>query len=220
MTSLLVRYNGRLWQSAIDLAVATTGYNYGPKNPLPDGTAFACGGAIWTPPPLRPKRKKSRQGDGIVQFPEEGDPELNEPNEHEPEKEETCQFVVVPEGAMEWLLHEVGHWVAATPEERARPNYGLSPSEVGDDGDREWQAWAFEEMIFAPMGPARSFAPPTQRDGAAFTKSGPIPERYFQHVERQNRDIGLDLESWRSVWGEWVRWGQTMGAAAPWISAT
>ena len=31
--------------------------------------------------------------------------------------------VHVPDGAMEWLLHEMGHWVAATPAERSRPNF-------------------------------------------------------------------------------------------------
>ena len=39
--------------------------------------------------------------------------------------------MLVPEGSLEWLLHEVGHWVAATPEQRQQVNYGLDTDEYG-----------------------------------------------------------------------------------------
>ena len=125
---------------------------------------------------------------------------------------------MVPDGAMEWLLHEAGHWVASTQEERAQSNYGLSASEVGHDGDREWQAWAFEEIVLAPFGPSRDFAPPSQRDGAAYNKAGPMRTDCLWHVERQIQLLGLDVERWRIEWGAWVQWGRTLGERAPWRS--
>ena len=122
----------------------------------------------------------------------------------------------VPEGAMEWLLHEVGHWVAATPQERALPDYGLVPGKVGK-GSREWQAWAFEDIVLAPFGPARSFAPPTQRDGVAFEKSGPIDARHLRHIDRRIVELGIDIERWRALYSEWVVWGSRRGPGrAPW----
>ncbi|HEY3500256.1 MAG TPA: hypothetical protein VGK73_36445 [Polyangiaceae bacterium] len=116
----------------------------------------------------------------------------------------------VPDGAMEWLLHEVGHYVAATPAERLLPNYGLSESEHGYDGDRELQAWAVQEIILAPFGYARGFAPPTQRDGAAFNKPGPLPPAAMQHAAREIARLGIDVEMWRVAWGEWVKWGRAL----------
>lgn len=127
--------------------------------------------------------------------------------------------VVVPEGAAEWLLHEVGHWVSATPEERSLQNYGLGPEEYEHGADREWQAWAFEEMVLAPWGPARLLTAPTMRDGVGFSRSGPIPASALRHVERQVAELGLDIEAFRAVYGGWVQWGRSRGhGRAPWES--
>lgn len=120
--------------------------------------------------------------------------------------------VFVPEGAMEWLLHEVGHWLAASPEERLLDNYGLSAAEHGHDGEREWQAWAFEEIVLAPFGHARGFAPLTQRDGAAFAKSGPMPAWSLWHIEKRITEARVDVEPWRSLYGEWIRFEQGLSA--------
>jgi hypothetical protein len=129
----------------------------------------------------------------------------------------SASIVAVPDGAMEWLLHEVGHWVAASPNERKQINYGLSSSETGHDGDREWQAWAFEEIVMAPFGPARDFAAPTQRDGAGFSKIGPIPMFVMRHAEQRITDLGIDLEPWCQVYGDWIQWGKSLGLGrAPW----
>lgn len=129
--------------------------------------------------------------------------------------------VYVPEGAVEWLLHEVGHWIAATPAERAIPNYGLVDDVAGVvDGfqkivlppagahvaEREWQAWAFEEIVLAPFGSARLFAPPSQRDGVVFSKAGPMPEFALRHAERNMHGLGVDVQEWRVLYGEWIRW--------------
>ena len=79
--------------------------------------------------------------------------------------------VYVPSGAMEWLLHEVGHWVAASDADRLLPNYGIPASDVdrqrpslGDDPEVE--AWAFEEAVLSHLGPARYF-------GASYTTRRP-----------------------------------------------
>lgn len=122
----------------------------------------------------------------------------------------------VPEGAMEWLLHETGHWVVSTPEERLMSNYGYDELDLDGWGKaREIQAWAFEEIIMAPFGSSRMFAPASQRDGAAFSKIGLIPDFHLRHAERQIKACGLDIEEWRSVYGEWVKWGKQSNIYTP-----
>ena len=113
---------------------------------------------------------------------------------------------LVPDGAMEWLLHEVGHYVAATPEERLLPDYGYGQEAKGVGKAREWQAWAFEEIVLAPWGPSRLFCPPTHRGGAAFSKNGPMPQWALHHAERQMAASRVDVERWRALYGEWIRW--------------
>jgi hypothetical protein len=111
---------------------------------------------------------------------------------------------------MEWLLHEVGHWLASTPTERALPNYG--------DG-HELEAWAFEQMIIGPIigRDARMIAPPTQRDGTAFDWSGPLPVWAFRHIDRCVHEDRVDVAAFRALWSEWVRWGLDQGHDAPWV---
>lgn len=122
--------------------------------------------------------------------------------------------VMVPEGAMEWLLHEVGHWVAASPEERLLPNYGygtvLCPDDTvltGTGADREWQSWAFEEIVLSPFGPSRSFAPPEHSGGVGFSKNQ-IPYGAMRHAQNRIATTRIDLEEWRGVYGEWIDWNQ------------
>lgn len=113
--------------------------------------------------------------------------------------------VLVPEGSLEWLLHEVGHWIPATPEERTATNYGLSAEEVGHGAEREWQAWAFEEIILAPFGPAREFTAPTCRTGVGFSKAGPIASVHLRTVEQAIQKERLAMEEWRAIYGEWIQ---------------
>lgn len=136
--------------------------------------------------------------------------------------------LLVPEGAMEWLLHEVGHWVAATEEERRLPNFGFGViregictctenfTECRCGDEREWQAWAFEEIILSPFGNSRFFCPPPHRGGLAFDKNQPIPDTAFRHIETRLRADSIHVEQWRQIWGEWLRWGQSLGTNAPW----
>lgn len=117
--------------------------------------------------------------------------------------------VLVPEGAMEWLLHEAGHWVAATLEERRLPDYGYGQEEKGMGKAREWQAWAFEEIVLAPFGHSREFIPPKQKGGVAFAKNGQIPGEHLRHVERNIRELSdMHVEEWRAIWGEWIAYEQ------------
>lgn len=207
--SHLTRERPDLWGSGIALAERTTGLKFRDKLPLADGTIYACG--YYNPQPILPQlppRLPKIRNPSHVPGRREPTPAHIKPDTFE---------VKVPDGAMEWLLHEVGHWVAATPEERQLPNYGLTDKTFGHDGDREWQAWAFEEIVMAPFGHARQFAPPTQRDGTAFEKSGPMPQWALRHVESQIRDLGLDIEPFRMVWGDWVHWGRAK-ATLPWDS--
>ncbi|HXB28067.1 MAG TPA: hypothetical protein VNV25_25280 [Gemmatimonadaceae bacterium] len=215
MSSLLTRTRPDIWAHGIALATGATGLSFVPKLPLSDGTIYACGGSTvqWVPPGEQEpvlRRRRRREPSHV--------PGHREPTPKHIRPDSNASSVFVPEGAMEWLLHEVGHYVAASPEERLLRNYGVSESEYGHDGEREWQAWAFEEIVLAPFGPSRLFAPPSQRDGAAYARSGPMPAACLRHVERQIEALGLDVERWRVEWGEWVRWGTAMGAAAPWRS--
>lgn len=227
--SLLTRERPDIWARGLALAHGLTGYRYEPKLPLPDGTIYACGGGYYPSLPDLPatpeeikKEELDRIDDQIGDCERDIAYEESEIADHESaidiHKEKLVGLkkklkelkknrgaalagasVFVPDGAMEWLLHEVGHYIAATPDERKLPNYGLSESEVGHDGEREWEAWAFEEIVLAPFGPSREFAPPTQRDGAGYTKAGPMPQRCLDHVERQMRTLGLDAEMFRVV---------------------
>lgn len=212
MTSALTQERPEIWAEGLRLAQVLTGWDYPSKRPLSDGTVYACGGgdSVVYPPTKTP---------AFIRFPEEGEEGTDDVDEHERHHRlKIKRKAVVPEGAMEWLLHEAGHWLVATPEERLRPNYGLTLREYGLDGEREWQAWAFEEIVLAPFGPSRHFAPPTQRDGAAFAKMGPIPAWALRHAEERIREQRVDVEQWRAVWGQWIGWGGARGRGAPWMA--
>jgi hypothetical protein len=136
--------------------------------------------------------------------------------------------LLVPEGAMEWLLHEVGHWLAASVQERELPHYGFGVIRQGECtcntnftecrcGDiREWQAWAFEEIILAPFGQSRNFCPPPHRGGIAFTRTE-FPDGCLRYAEQQIRDKRIEIEEWRVVYGEWIKWGTSLSTKAPWM---
>jgi hypothetical protein len=215
-----------IWERGLVLATALTGYQYLPKLPLADGTIFACG--YWptlpTPAPKTPAQEKQDRIDKIdseIQWRERLIRERKEDigtftkQIEELRKEKAtltaAPFVLVPEGEMEWLLHEVGHWLASSPEERAMPNYG--------DG-HELEAWAFEQMVLGPIvgRDARTVAPPTQRDGTAFDYAGPLPGWAFGHIDRCVCADRVDVEAFRALWSEWIAWGAAQGNQAPWSS--
>lgn len=108
---------------------------------------------------------------------------------------------------MEWLLHEVGHWVAATPEERLLADYGYGLiKEKGWGRAREWQAWGFEEIILSPFGVTRLMTAPEHRGGVAFSRSGAIPDFATAHANKQIDQLGIVVGSWRELYGEWLMW--------------
>lgn len=220
-----------IWLRAVGLAEGLTGYNYPHKAPLADGTILACGGYYQPDPEVVRKNRR----DSVVRRKRELEDVLKYRKEH-PHKEDYYETptkdiekqieeyeqeikdlgllasVLVPEGAMEWLLHEVGHWVSATSQERSLPNYGygtiLCPDDTvltGTGADREWQSWALEEIILAPFGPSRSFVAPEHGGGVAFSKNQ-IPEAAMRHTQRQIESLNIDVAHWRAVYGEWVRW--------------
>ena len=244
-SSLLTRERPELWQSAVNMAARLTGMVYRPKLPLPDGTIYACGGSVGYSPPPTPAEKEAEENENrrreiadldrqISEYTEllkrdniaewlEKQLRINRAHAKRVKKQleaeiAGCLSVYVPVGAMEWLLHEVGHYVAATPTERLILNYGLVANQSGHDGDREWQALAFEEIILAPYAPARTLVPPSQRDVAAFAANGPMPAGHLRHIERQIEALGIDVEMWRIVWGDWFRWGTDLRDRAPWAN--
>jgi hypothetical protein len=218
MNSRLTIERPDLWQRGLDLATGLTGVLYLPKLPAADGTIFACGGGgpiIPTPPPTL--EEQIAEEERLIEYwkgPTESDKWNTKFHKDKLEKlkqqkraEQSSASVSVPDGAMEWLLHEVGHWIAASPEERKLPNYG--------DG-HEVEAWAFEEIVLGQFGPARLFAPPTQRDGTAFDLSGPLPSWAFRHIDRRIAEDRVAVGQFQLLWAEWMRWGATLGHHAPW----
>ncbi len=225
-----------IWQRGLEIASGLTGYAYAPKLPLADGTIYACGFYNPDPPDKRTPKEKitdeikdhERQRDywkgyepsefhnQQIRYHEEKIIEL----EKKRNKLISAPVIYVPEGAMEWLLHEIGHWLAASPEERALPNYGYDAFKRGSGhGDaREWQAWAFEEIVLAPHGQARNFTPSSYRGGTAFRKGEPIPNSAFAHIERRMRESHIGPERFRVVWEDWVNWGRNLGPEAPWLT--
>lgn len=226
-TSRLTRERPDIWTRGLSLATGLTGVRYLPKLPLPDGTIYACGGGYYTPtlPPKPPKPKTPKQvkQERISEIDKEiawrrrlikertEDIDRLEKEIADLEKDKVklsaAPFVFVPDGAMEWLLHEVGHWVAASSDERQLTNYG---------NGHELEAWAFEEIILGSCGPARGFAPVTQRDGTAFDWAGPLPGWAFRHIDAQIRSEHVAVEQFRMLWAEWVRWGAALGPSSPW----
>ena len=230
--SQLTRARPDIWARGLELAGATTGVRYVEKRPLPDGSIFACGGGGYWYPPVngpRPKPKPSPAPSPLEQEIEQTRSDLEkmkkdaydhsqrEIDEKQADLDELLRkqgaiqsfAVCIPSGAMEWLLHEVGHWVAASDADRRRPDYG--PAE-----DQEVPAWAFEEAVLSHLGPARHFAPPTQRDGAAFSV-GPIPGWAFRRIDTRLADGRIDVEPFQLLWAEWVAWGRAQGHDdAPW----
>lgn len=231
-----------IWRRGLSLATSLTGYEYAPKVSLPDGTVFACGWAPPVAPPTKKQKEESRRREieywrEVIERVQKAPADYAKPKAYIKEIEDRIRNleseigrlaaprVLVPEGAMEWLLHEVGHWVAATPAERALPDYGIPIDTAYDDKaqiktsgfgyEREWQAWAFEEIVMAPFGPARTFCPPIHRGGIGFSKAS-IPHSALTHIESRIRHQNIAVEEWRKVIGEWIEWGRSLGAEAPW----
>ena len=215
--SLLTKERPDIWLRAVALAVSVTGYEYVPKLPLPDGSLSSCGGGYYIPPREPTLRERIEERKRLIRDRASRVPPVDTTDmeaelaqlEEELLREESKLYMPVPEGAMEWLLHEVGHWVAATPEERLLPNYGYDDSVLqnGLGAAREWQAWGFEDLILGPFGNTRMFAPRSQWEGVAFEdKGGPIPSWAVRHADLHMRALGMDVTQWRALYGEWSRW--------------
>ena len=210
-----------IWARGLELASGLTGVRYVEKLPLADGTIFACGGGHDPGPPLTKKEKleegiKEQQREIAYRkssryFTDEDVEETKAKLKKLKKKRKKLDLaVLVPSGAMEWLLHEVGHWIAASDAERLLPNYG-NPQAV-----EEVAAWAFEEAVLSHLGTARLFAPPAQRDGEAFV-AGPIPDWAFKRMDKRLAEGGIEVEPFRGLWAEWVGWGREQGPNAPWL---
>lgn len=144
----------------------------------------------------------------------------------------SAPIIRIPEGDIEWLLHEIGHYIAATNEERNLPNYGFNGNGIDLIEDQteaahhaylntreafvEWSAWAFEEIVLAPFGNARQLCQPSCRDGIAFARHVDIPDEAFKHIELKIKTESIDVEMWRSIAADWFSWGRRKGIDAPW----
>ena len=214
-----------IWDRALRLAEATTGVTYVEKQPLPDGTIHACGGRSYPnyyqpprdrnqyqdrslPPSIKEQLKRQRENlnrkrGEITSILDEIDNLISQLSGGD-----TAPVVFIPSGAMEWLLHEVGHWVAASDKERRMINYG--------DG-HEMEAFAFEDAVLGQA--SRPLVVPTQRDNCACELTGPLPQWAFSHIDKRIADDRIDIHQFRAIWLEWVAWGYRQGDDAPWRQA-
>jgi hypothetical protein len=226
--SLLMARRPDIWMRTIALAESTTGLSFPHKRELPDGTLYACGsgygGGGYAPAP-------TPESDSLEELKRKRDKLQKEVQEREQLKRERLQReqlegeiselekklqlkVFVPEGSVEWVLHEVGHWLASTAAERMMPDHGLQAQACDD---REWQALAFESMVFRPWGDPRYLCSPTVRDDSVvFRTPGPIAAHHERHIDTQLSRSGLSIQPWRQLASEWVSWGKSMGHRAPW----
>lgn len=116
-----------------------------------------------------------------------------------------AQIVHVPEGAVEWLAHEVGHWLSS--DHRDAFNMGMTEYAENDSdvARQEWEAMAFEDILFAPWAPSRILMPPSYRGGIPFSKDTISPV-YFSAMEKKMRSARIDIEEWRQVFGPYAEW--------------
>ncbi len=232
-----------IWHRALALATRTTGCIYAPKLPLPDGTIYCCGGGgyirPYTPPDDTPVPLPPSQGitDDIDREIDEIRGKISDLEESKTTTELELERIraalerlrrhkkvlendkllsttmYIPEGDMEWLLHEVGHWLAASPHEKALPNYGLADHDHTQHGAlREQTAFAFQGMVMAPYGHSREFTSPSRREGPAFEgpafKAGILPAEAIRRAEVTPMDT---VEEFRRIYSDWFRWGRVKG---------
>lgn len=224
--SQLTRVRPDIWIRAVGMAHDLTGLTFVPKLENPDGSLSLCGGGGFGRSYRPTGKSEVRKDENGKSYRYNYDTDQREyiddhagkiaelEREIEKLKKQTLS-VAVPEGSVEWILHEVGHWLAATPDERLLPNYGLTQLEWGRNAEAEIAAWAFEDMVLSPFGPTRSFVAPTCQDGLGF-RAGPLPGS--RHVELEVDRMGVDLAAWRSLAKEWVTWGRSLGHRAPWCN--
>lgn len=206
-----------IWLRALDLAHAVTGVEYVDKRPLPDGTIYACGGGGgWRPlVEQEPEPEPLDDADRIEKANKEIRKRIKRIRKELDDIESLLSpTAYVPSGAMEWLLHEVGHWLAASDAERTT----LNESVFGYDTGSDLYAFAFEDAVLEPFGSAREFPALSHRGGPAYDVTGPLPEWAFRHIDKRMAEAGVSVEPFRQLWSEWVRWGRAQGHEAPWLT--
>ena len=132
---------------------------------------------------------------------------------------------MVPEGCGEGLLHEIGHYIAATSIERALPNYGFGdiiyePNEGeyrrGVGWDREYQAYAFECAVFKQQAMrfynGRNGTSSPEHCGVLWREE--LHPWHFRWVERHLGVINIPLDKVQHIWGKWVEWEISTGSPA------
>lgn len=227
--SLLMALRPDIWLRVLALAESTTGLSFPHKRELPDGALYACGGGgggWYEPTPASEPESDSleelrRKRDELQKRVQERDRLQRERLQREQLEREISELekklqlrVFVPEGSVEWVLHEVGHWLASTAAERMMPDHGLQSH---PEDDREWQALAFEALVLQPWGDPRYLCSPTVRDDSiVFRAPGPIAAHHARHIDAQLSSLGLSIQPWRQLASEWVSWGKSMGHRAPW----
>lgn len=116
--------------------------------------------------------------------------------------------VEIPEGAVEWLLHEVGHWVMSKHKGTDVVNYGLSLDSI----EEELLATAFQDIVFSPWDGAYSLAPKTviaELSDPKDTNIGfaqEISREMYREAEKRAIAAKIDFEYYCTVFGEWAEW--------------
>jgi len=202
-----------LWRTALELSAARTGLRFVPKVPLPDGTIYCCGGGpskkidrdlVELETDIERLKAAHRVG-RLTETGEESLVILQKELKRIKERKNSLA-VAVPEGAVEWLLHEVGHWLASTTKQRALPNYGLARESDADVMEHELRALAFQEIIFSPVAQARHLTPTSQKDGWGFDGPERLNSSHFRFAERAMIEANFDRQEWQSVFLPFANW--------------
>lgn len=113
--------------------------------------------------------------------------------------------VRIPEGAVEWLLHEVAHYFVAESDEELHPNHGLQTVKPAVAELREWSAFAIQQAVFEPWGPVHLMVPPPHRGGLCYSTSR-FPSAAIKIADRQFGKGNPSLEYLRVIFGPWAKW--------------
>jgi hypothetical protein len=121
-------------------------------------------------------------------------------------------YIKLPEGDVESLVHELCHWLVATPEQREAPNLALDRVGVREGIALEEAAWTLEAWLFSPYlseAELGALVSPFALEWVLFGADHPTVNNQAEllaHGLKALRDSALDVPQLRQVLRRWVDW--------------